>query len=309
MALNPQGTRKEAVKAAVALAVGLLTLGFFIVILGGYNFWEDLDHYEIRFNTVKDLSSGRPVKFAGLTVGRVLSVSLDKETPGLVDVIIGVEKGFPLYEGTMASITQKGLVGDNFVLLELEGAPGPKLKAGAIIPYKEKASMTEVAQKVGRVVDDIRPRLERILDEFEAMLGTEGGKGISATIKRLPGVLDQTNATLASIQKEVEGVGGSLRHRLDTSGRHLDEALTTIRRSVSALQRDYSGLANTANTTVADVDSIVTDIDSRMDYYQFKIENILDNTEELTEELNRLVRSLEERPYRLIYTPERRPEE
>ena len=50
---------KDTVRAAVALLVCGGILAAFVVVLGGFRFWEKFDVYSIRFLSVKDLSVGR----------------------------------------------------------------------------------------------------------------------------------------------------------------------------------------------------------------------------------------------------------
>ena len=125
MMLTAKASRADFLKAAGTLLLGLCLLGAFMVVLGGNWFWVKYDFYEIRFISIKDLSRGRVVKYAGLDVGRVESITLDDADPHFILVKIAVKKGFPLYAGTVARIAQKGLVGDYYVLLDQGiGQPG-----------------------------------------------------------------------------------------------------------------------------------------------------------------------------------------
>ena len=118
----------------MTLGAGLLVLAVFMVVLGGNWFWEKYDSFDIRFRSVKDLNTGRPVKYAGLDVGRVEAIVLDPKDPRFIRVRIGVHRDFPLYKGTVARIAQKGLVGDYYVLLEIRGEPGERLAPLSDIP-------------------------------------------------------------------------------------------------------------------------------------------------------------------------------
>lgn len=100
MVLNPKSTVRDAVKAVATLAIGLAVLGLFVVLLGGHRFWEKLDAYVITFSSVRDLTPGRPVKFAGLEIGRVQKIAIDPDDPSRVKVVIGVNHDFVLYGGT-----------------------------------------------------------------------------------------------------------------------------------------------------------------------------------------------------------------
>ncbi len=157
-------SRKDIIKAALTVVLGLILLGVFIVALGGRRFWENYDYYAIVFDSVKDLSAGRPVKYAGLDIGRVEDISIDPKSPGQVLVRIAVKQGFPLFNGTFALISQKGLVGDNYVFLQLQGQAGQQLKPGSHIPSKQVMSLNELANQISDLVNELRPKLLSVAD-------------------------------------------------------------------------------------------------------------------------------------------------
>ena len=66
-------------------------------------------------------------KFAGLEIGRVQRIFVDPDDPSRIKVIIGVNHDFALHGGTFAIISQKGLVGDNYIMLDLDPPVGPVL--------------------------------------------------------------------------------------------------------------------------------------------------------------------------------------
>lgn len=108
------------------------------------------------------MNTGRPVKYAGLDVGRVEAIVLDPKDPRYIRVRIGVHRDFPLYQGTVARIAQKGLVGDYYVLLEIRGEPGERLAPLADIPAVATMDVQELAAKAGEMLDDIQPKIKYI---------------------------------------------------------------------------------------------------------------------------------------------------
>jgi phospholipid/cholesterol/gamma-HCH transport system substrate-binding protein len=74
-----------------------------------------------RFDNIGGLKPRAPVKSAGVTVGRVASISLDPKTfQGLVTMEL--EKRFAFPKDTSAAILTAGLLGDQYVGLNPGGA-------------------------------------------------------------------------------------------------------------------------------------------------------------------------------------------
>jgi phospholipid/cholesterol/gamma-HCH transport system substrate-binding protein len=73
-----------------------------------------------RFDNVGGLKPRAPVKSAGVTVGRVASISLDSKTFQGV-VTIELEKRYEFPKDTSAAILTAGLLGDQYVGLNPGG--------------------------------------------------------------------------------------------------------------------------------------------------------------------------------------------
>ncbi|WP_320171536.1 MlaD family protein [Maridesulfovibrio sp.] len=315
MVLNPRSSTSDLIKAALAVAAGLAVLGLFIVFLGGHDFFSDYSRYRVLFHNVKDLTTGRPVKYAGLRVGKVASIFVDKDKPGLVSVVLNVDSDFPLYEGTVATVTQKGLVGDNYVLLQLSGEAGNRLAPGADIPAAVTMSMNDVAAEMGRAIAGLAPQLERAVNGFEMLLSPQNRANIEKSLKMVPELIQEANATLVSFRKDwktLSGTGaGAMRTGADNITRLTAEITDTLQKMeevLSTLEGDLSNtLHNVDGQVVRAVDGIegfTTGLRRNMDYDQEELEAILMNVNRLTREMNRLVRTLRERPWQVLNPPQ-----
>lgn len=311
-------------KAAFTVAAGLLILSLFIVALGGHRFWEEQDVYVINFRSIKDLAERRPVKYAGLNIGRVLEIDVSRENPGVIAVTVGVKKDFPLHEGTRASISQKGLVGDNYVLLGLYGEAGPRLQPGAVIPAAPAADFQQVLGAMNDLIGTLKPRLEEIAEGLSLLVSPENRRNVALTLERAPVLLAQAEATLARLDSEIGGIGSqararlaqggelltTLQTRLDTTMDKVDATIVNADAAVGNASRDWSAtladVRRQVNTVGGRVTSLTENLESSLEYDQERIEIVLENVDELVIELRKLSRSLRERPWQVIYQPEER---
>jgi phospholipid/cholesterol/gamma-HCH transport system substrate-binding protein len=326
MVLNPKTTRKDAIKSTVAMLAGLVILGGFIILLGGVDFWAEYDQYNIRFTSIKDLTPGRPVKFAGLGVGRVLSLKLDPEAKGKVRVVVGVEKGFPLYEGTRAQISQKGLVGDNYVLLELEGEPGPRMSPGAYIPQHHAMSMNEVVESVGEMLDSLKPKLENVAEGLEKLFDKKHSQRLQAILEKTPRMMDESLSILHNLESDWLKLTATARSSVQNATDNIEllsyemaDTLDKLELAVASLEAELSqtsgdigaavtGVGGETNQVLSRVGNLTQTVHKSFEYDQEKLEILLDNMNKLTREVSALARSLRERPWQLLYQPEERPQ-
>lgn len=94
-----------------------------------------------KFDNIGGLKPRAPVKSAGVTVGRVGSISLDKQSfQGLV--ALEIEKDFQFPKDTSAKILTSGLLGDQYVGLE-PGGDETNLAQGDVIFMTQSAVVLE----------------------------------------------------------------------------------------------------------------------------------------------------------------------
>ncbi len=93
------------------------------------------------FDNVGGLKPRAPVKSAGVTVGRVVSISLDPRTFQGV-VTMDLEKRYAFPKDTSASILTAGLLGDQYVGLN-PGGDDDNLAAGDVIRMTQSAVVLE----------------------------------------------------------------------------------------------------------------------------------------------------------------------
>jgi phospholipid/cholesterol/gamma-HCH transport system substrate-binding protein len=306
----------------IFLLIALMTLGLLVVALGGVRFWEDLDAYDIRFDSVKTLSVGRPVMYQGIQAGRVTAIQVDPESPNKILVRIGLQGGFALYQGTTATISQKGLVGDNYVLLQLRDDPGPLLAPGSEIPSKSMPDMNAVVARMGAVIENIGPRINRIAENLEKIVSVENSENLRKTIARAPVLMNKMERSLDEIQTAIESSqqdwseiaqaatdGISTGQKcMETITSDLTGTLADVRQAVNQTSKNLNRTLDLTREHIdaagGNVGELTAKLNEDWDYDQERLEIVLENLAGLTEELKMLSRSLRERPWQIIHTPE-----
>ena len=116
---------KRGIETVVGLFVlaGFVAIGYLALKAANLSAMTVGETYTVtaRFDNVGGLKPRAPVKSAGVTVGRVASISLDRQSfQGLVT--LELEKRYEFPKDTSASILTAGLLGDQYVGLNPGGA-------------------------------------------------------------------------------------------------------------------------------------------------------------------------------------------
>ena len=322
MALSPRTTRLETFKAAITLLAGLLLLGFFAVLLGNQRFWESYNQYTVRFASIQDLSLGREVKYGGLNVGKVLAYSMDPKEPGMIVVTLGVRPKFVLHRGVMASIAQQGLVGDNYVLLELDPPAGDPLPPGSELPAKNVVGIQQLANLAGELMMDLGPKLTSIATSVEKLLDEENTQGLRQALAKLPALVDRAYDAVDTLDSEFAGLTQTLRSEttrsvdnISKASQRMIQSLDNIDATVIAARQVLLEVGGELDTTLTEVrprltatldaaHGLTTDLSSDLEYDQARLLAALEELEAASREVRLLARSLREEPYRLLYKPQ-----
>ncbi len=127
----------------VFVALGMLALGFMALRVGNLASFDGSEGYrlEARFDNIGGLKSRAPVKSAGVVVGRVESIKLDNTTYEAV-VSLRVKPEYRFSNDTIASILTSGLLGEQYLSLDVGGDPS-YLSDGARIVKTQSAFVLE----------------------------------------------------------------------------------------------------------------------------------------------------------------------
>ncbi len=297
--LSAKASKSDYVKAVGTLLLGLCILGAFMVVLGGNWFWVKYDKYRVSFASVKDLSPGRTVKYAGLDIGRVAVIDLDPANPRRIAVGLDIRRGFPLYEGTVARIAQKGLVGDYYVLLELRGEPGPRLQPGSDLPAISTMDMQELAAKAGEMLDDVRPKINEIADNIAKLFTEENTESLKRALEGTPVLVEDLRRAANDFRKNwdmLSAKGGLAADSLDKTLRRMEKAVTSLEGELTRTLENFRKQGDR-------IGGLVGDVRQGFGYDQEQLEDILKNLNRTSREIKELSGRLRERPWELLRPP------
>lgn len=203
-------TLRTATRVALFTAVCLVFVFALVTVFGQFRFDSRIG-YSAVFTNVSGLKGGNFVRIAGVEVGKVTGMTLQKD--GTVTVNFAVDKGLRLTEGTRAAVRYENLIGDRY--LSLEDGPGEvrKLQPGQTIPLTQ----TSPALDVDALIGGFRP-LFRALDPDQ----------VNALSGQLLRVFQGQGGTIASVLAQTSALTTTLAGRDELIGQVIDNLNTVL---------------------------------------------------------------------------------
>jgi phospholipid/cholesterol/gamma-HCH transport system substrate-binding protein len=215
--------------------------------------------YRAVFTTVSGLSGGNFVRIAGVEVGKVRHITIDKDGNAVVE--FAIDDSVVLTDGSKAYVRYDNPIGGRFLELADGSGQGKRLPPGGTIPLDR----TRPALDLDAVIGGFRPLFRALTPDQVNTLSSEliqAFQGQGATINSL---LAQTAAftnTIADRDTLIGEVIVNLNAVLGTLGGQSDQlaktvdSLSTLIGSLAARRTDIAnaiGYSNAAAATVADL--------------------------------------------------------
>ena len=297
---------RDAKYAAVALfaMLAIAAAVAFVWWYSGHGERRAFVRYEIHFDgSVSGLARGSPVRYLGVDVGRVRSLSIARDNPSQVRVTAEIDSETPISGATRARLGLLGLTGLLYIDLQQDPAADPARVLGEgqrypVIPAR-KGDIEAFVERLPDLLGDTARLVERV----EGLLSDENLKAVSATLANveaasgdLPAVTRsaaELAAELRTTSAEVSALTRKVHAVADTAGPEIEVTLAGVRataekmsRTADSLERIVAGneasLSQFASSGVADLQALAVDLRGA------------------SEEVRALARGLRDRPSSLL---------
>lgn len=251
------GVRATLVKfGAFAVVMAVLT-AFLFFIFGQYRTGATTG-YSAVFNDASRLKTGDSVRVAGIRVGTVNGVSLQRDKK--VVVKFDADRSIVLTDGTRAAVRYLNLVGDRY--LELVDGPGStkRLPAGAQIPVGRTAPALDLDLLLGGLkpviqglnAKDVNALTSALLQVFQGQGGTleslfakttSFSNTLADNDQTVQQLIDNLNTVVATLAKDGAKFSGAI-DRLEKLVDGLSDDRNTIGTAIDALDKGTASLAD-----------------------------------------------------------------
>lgn len=183
--------------------VGLAVLfGLFLMI--GFIYWlikpssdEETQKYRIYFNeSVSGLNMNAPVKYRGISVGKVVDLRINPENTEQVQVTVKLLKTTPVKETTVAKLTAQGITGLTYINLSLGSNDAPPLVAKKGEPYPVIKTVPSLFKNVENSLGELSTQLSDTLHKTNDLLAEQNQKEISKILAKTANVADHIDKLL-----------------------------------------------------------------------------------------------------------------
>jgi len=245
---NPQQTAR--VGLFFLLGVALIWVSF--ETLSDGKVFKDKGYTLIAgFDNLRELKLGDEVRMAGVKIG---SVETTRLTGRRAEAVLRIAPGIIIPNDANATILSAGLLGTNYIGVDL-GTPGaPPLLAGAEIKTKVTADINAIMAQLG----DLGSKLDGALGSIsDAMKGKDGQPGL---FQRLDTLLADNGGNITTTMTNFKEVSAKLNRGEGTLGKLLNDS--SLHDELLAAVTDIKGAASDAKGFMTDAQAIVSQVKS-----------------------------------------------
>jgi phospholipid/cholesterol/gamma-HCH transport system substrate-binding protein len=301
-------------KFAVGLFVIIgFALSFVAVIWFGLSHYLEKGHYYVAYfdESVQGLDRDSPVKYRGVSVGRVESIEVAPDAT-LIQTVMKIEPEIKPDENFVAQLKSVGITGIMFVELDRKKPGEPDLSPRINFPSKYPVIATKPSE-----IRQFITEINEVLNQLKSLdLG-----GISAKVKEN---LDELNRSMTDLDladlsmalksslavwdralNSVDRAAQSIQKMADNGDRTVNELASLIEASKADLKAAVAALNRSmqqAETLVSSGSALLTNTDRRIEQVALNLVGTLRMLEQSGENLNRTVERIADQPSQLIFS-------
>ena len=295
---------------AHALAAGLFAV-LLGAALGAVALWFSKDEirlipYElVTTGAVTGLEVEAPVRYRGVDVGKVDTISIDSSNGGRVQIRIGVREGTPITKSTYAQLGYQGITGLAYVLLGDDGKSTEALPSSRrnVALLRMKPSLMDEGEALFGSVAQISERIKRLLDDENQDRVRRTLAGLETATQRaneLTAKLEPSLAAMPGLIAEVKGLAGDAR----ASVQHADRLMGNF----NGLALKLDARVDTLTRALSGVEEVGFTARTVGDETMPRMNGLIDDLAKDTHALGRVIDTLDEQPQSIVFgTPPGRP--
>jgi phospholipid/cholesterol/gamma-HCH transport system substrate-binding protein len=242
---------QQTARVGLFFLLGLaLTWVTFETLRGGKVFKDQGYNLIAGFESLKELKEGDEVRMAGVKIGEVEKTRLAGRR---AEAVLRISQDVRIKSDATASIIMAGLIGTNYIGIDLGTEAAPDLPDGAEIKTKTTPDLNSVMSQIGELGKKLEGAMGNLGSAFSG--DGKGGPGIIQKVDQLVTEnrenINRTTANLQSITDKVNKGEGTLGKLINDPKLH-DELITTL--------GEIRKGADEAKTFIANAQSIIDQV-------------------------------------------------
>lgn len=245
--------------------VGILVL-LGVALMIGFAYWmlkpsvdSETKIYSIHFDeSVLGLNLDAPVKYRGISVGKVTSIGIYEKNVEQVEVLVTILKTTPIKEDTVAQLTAQGITGLSYINLNLGSHNSKNLEAQKNEKYPVIKTVPSFFTNIEESFSSVSTKLSSTLGKTEELLGEKNQEQLSLLLKRTADVMEKMDKllddkTIHHLQSSAKNLD-DFSYKLDAVMPNIDSFITKseawedkISGSFDSIMNSYLGIKSSMN--------------------------------------------------------------
>jgi phospholipid/cholesterol/gamma-HCH transport system substrate-binding protein len=245
---------------AFVLVLGAVLIAGVLWLASGGTFQKKYDLYlAIEEESVAGLNLNAPVKYNGVTVGKVQGIELDPKNPEQVNLLFAIEHGTPIKENTVAVLKTQGLTGIAYVELSGEGVNSPPLLTTPGSKYPEIHTKPSLSARLENVLTTVLAKLDRTTNNINSILSDENQESFKNSLADIATVAHTVAARKDSIDAGIASAARTFENTSQATAQ-IGPVIDRIGRSADLVEKMGKELVKTSASATQKFDSIGADV-------------------------------------------------
>jgi phospholipid/cholesterol/gamma-HCH transport system substrate-binding protein len=286
--------------------VGILVLiGF--ALLFAFTYWmlkpssdAETQRYLIYFDeSVFGLNLDAPVKFRGITVGKVVDLRINKKNSEQVQVTVEIFKDTPINESTVAKLTAQGITGLTYINLTQRKHDAPPLKRKKTEKYPVIKSVPSFFENFEHTLGDMTTELTKTLKKTQKLLDEKNQEEMTRLLTQSANVMQKIDKmldeqTIAHVHSSVKNID-AITYKVDKIVPNIDafvaksiiwekginDSFESIKQTYLRMDKKMKDMANTFEEAKVSFETMTRELDATMKESQYLMIDMQDSIESL----------------------------
>jgi phospholipid/cholesterol/gamma-HCH transport system substrate-binding protein len=324
-----QAMRERTLVGLFVLIAGGLLFGTMLAVSGGIG--TSTVSHRAYFKFAGGVQAGAPVRYGGLTVGKVDRVRVDPANTTRIEIQLAVDRDAPLKTDSVAKISTLGPLTDNYIEVSTGTQHAALAPPGSVLPSAEAFGLPQLGDAAQALMPEVQKALQTLnlnLDDLRVTVARANDLLNDRNRASIGSSLNNIDRLVADARPKVSESLNNLNGLLDDARPKVATSLTNVREltaKLSPLLDDVKTTTARANDTLAHVDSTLVDnradirasvielrdtltkstallgqLNQTLDQNSANIDELLDNIRMSTENLRSLTETLKQAPASLI---------
>ena len=210
---------------------------------------QELTPFKIYFTeSVSGLNVDSPVKYRGVTIGKVTKMEINKENIEEIEVTILVDKDAPIKTDTEAKLKSQGITGLNYIDLS-QGDKSTPLLCDEEDKEKVIKSVPSFLVKVEESFGSVSLNLSKTLHATSVLLREENQEAITKTLKHLASTMEKVDKSLTERTiNDFKVLLASSRSTMEQMDKTMPKVNKTLDKTMDFEERTATALGVIANS-------------------------------------------------------------